>query len=259
MGTVSKALSLLKLFNHARPEIGLTDMTRLSGMNKATVYRLLGELQDRGFVEQRETNRCYRLGPEVLRLAALREAAVPLLSVSREILERLCLTTGETAHMSMVQGTQLNTLNYAYGTRHATRVMMEDAEVLSFHATSSGRAILAFSPADFVDTILTGPLTRHTSDTKTDPDQIRAIFPSVRRTGIAETNGEFETDVHTHAAPVFGADQHPLGALAVAAPASRMTPQLQSTIRDELHACAQALTLRTGGFQPSEYPLAPPS
>ena len=45
MGTVSKALSLLTLFSHARPTIGLSDVTRLSGLNKATAYRLLGELQ----------------------------------------------------------------------------------------------------------------------------------------------------------------------------------------------------------------------
>jgi len=97
MGTVAKALSLLTLFNQSRPEIGLSDVTRLSGLNKATAYRLLSELQAQGFVEQVGTDRAYRLGPEIMRLAALREAAVPLLSVAREVLDRLCTATGETA------------------------------------------------------------------------------------------------------------------------------------------------------------------
>ncbi|MEY8842621.1 helix-turn-helix domain-containing protein, partial [Cribrihabitans sp. XS_ASV171] len=38
MGTVSKALSLLTHFNHNRLEMGLSDITRASGMNKATVF-----------------------------------------------------------------------------------------------------------------------------------------------------------------------------------------------------------------------------
>jgi DNA-binding IclR family transcriptional regulator len=254
MGTVTKALSLLNLFTRNRPEIGLSDITRLCGMNKATVYRMLGELQAQGFVEQVGNDRAYRLGPEVLRLAALREAAVPLLSVSREVLARLCEVTGETAHMSQVQGDRLNTFSYAYGTRHATQVMMEDAEVLSFHATGSGLAILGFAPSDFVDRILSQPLTVHTSDTQTNPVHIRAALETVRRTGVAESIGGFEAEVHSHAAPIFGANQVPIGALAVAVPVSRMTPALATLIRSELMDCAQDLTQRIGGFPPPSYP-----
>lgn len=254
MGTVTKALSLLALFNLNRPEIGLSEFTRLAGMNKATVYRMLSELQAQGFVEQAGNDRAYRLGPEVLRLAALREAAVPLLSVSREILRRLCDATGETSHMSQLQGDRLNTLIYAYGTRHATQVRMEDAEVLSFHATGSGLAILGFAPADFVGQVLSQPLAKHTSDTQTNPNQIRAALETVRRTGIAESVGGFEADVHSHAAPIFGASQTPIGALAVAVPVSRMTPALATLIRNELMACALDLTQRTGGFPPAQYP-----
>lgn len=254
MGTVSKALSLLTLFSQSRPQIGLSDATRLSGMNKATVYRLMGELVDQGFVEQVGPDRAYRLGPEVLRLAALREAAVPLLEASREILDRLCDATGETAHMSQVTGQRLHTLNYAYSPRHATRVMMEDAEVLSFHATSSGLAVLAFADPAFTEAVLSQPLQRHTAQTVTDPDRIRAALDTVRATGIAESVGGFEQDVHSHAAPVFGADQRPVGALAVAAPVSRMTPDLKAEIRAELRRCAGDLTRRTGGFCPPHFP-----
>jgi DNA-binding IclR family transcriptional regulator len=254
MGTVSKALSLLALFNKSRPMIGLSDVARLSGLNKATAYRLLGELQARGFVEQLGNDRAYRLGPAILRLAALRETAVPLLSVARETLEHLSATTGETAHMSQIQGTRLNTLTFAYGTRHGTQVRMEDAEVLSFHATSSGLAALAFAPPAFVDNILSHPLTAHTGETETDAARIRATLAQVRASGIAESVGGFEADVHSHATPIFGPDARPIGALAIAAPASRMTTPLKSLIRAELRNGARDLSQRTGGFFPAEFP-----
>lgn len=254
MGTVSKALQLLGFFNHSRLEIGLSDLTRLSGMNKATVYRLMGELQAQGFVEQIGHDRAYRLGAEVLRLAALREAAVPLLSVSREILHQLCDRTGETAHVSMVQGNRLNTLSHAYSQQHGTRVTMENAEVLAFHATGSGLAFLSFADSGFVDAILSAPLEMRTPQTQTDPVKLRAALATARARGFAESVGGFEADVHSHAAPIFGADQRPIGALAVAAPVSRMTPELQSKIRTELKAAALDLTRRIGGFCPADYP-----
>ncbi|WP_425044562.1 IclR family transcriptional regulator [Primorskyibacter sp. S87] len=254
MGTVSKALSLLTLFNHGRLEIGLSDITRLSGMNKATVYRLMSELQAQGFVEQVGSDRAYRLGPEVLRLAALREAAVPILSVSQDILKKLCDLTGETAHVSLVRGKQLNTLTHAYSPRHGTRVTMEDAEILSFHATGSGLAYLAFAPSAFVEDVLAQPLSRHTTETETDPKRLREAISKARILGIAESVGGFEADVHSHAAPIFGPNREPIGSLAVAAPVARITPDLKTLIRREVKIAALDLTHRIGGFCPSDYP-----
>ncbi|TDK51944.1 IclR family transcriptional regulator [Antarcticimicrobium luteum] len=254
MGTVTKALSLLTFFTQTRPEIGLSDLTRLSRMNKATVYRLLTELQAAGFVEQAGADRAYRLGPEVLRLAALREAAVPILTVSRGVLDRLGAATGETTHVSLAKDDMLNTIAHAYSPLHATRVAMEDAEVISFHGTASGMAVLAFATPEFTDAVLSGPLPAHTADTLTDPEAIRAVLDTVRAEGIAESVGGFEADVHSHAAPIFGPDSRPLGALAVAAPVSRMTPALRALIRSELRRAALELTRDIGGTCPPSYP-----
>lgn len=254
MGTVSKALSLLSNFNQSRTEIGLSEIARLTGINKATAYRLLTELQASGFVEQAGPDRNYRLGPEILRLARLREAAVPLTTASRGIIDRLAERTHETAHVSVLRGLHLNALAHAYSTRHATRVMMEDAEILSLHGTGSGLAILAYSPEEFVEEALSQPLTRHTPDTITDPDALRALLGPIRKAGIAESVGGFEADVHSHAAPVFDSNGLPIGAIAVAAPVARVTPDRAAVIREAVLAGALELTRAIGGFVPEAFP-----
>lgn len=257
MGTVTKALSLLRQFNHARLEIGLTEMARLTGINKATVYRLLTELQEEGFVEQPRDGTVYRLGPELLRLAALREAAVPLLTVARELLEKLSAETGETSHVSIIRGDSLHALAHHYSTRHGSRVTMEDASILPFHGTASGLAALAFSETGFAARILSGALPAHAPETITDPDSIRALFDGIRHCGYAESVGGFEADVHSFASPVFGADARPLGAIAIAAPVGRMTPELAQITRRALVQNARDLTQRTGGFLPRDFPASP--
>ncbi|TNJ47709.1 IclR family transcriptional regulator [Phaeobacter sp. B1627] len=257
MGTVSKALSLLTHFNHGRLEIGLSDLTRLSGLNKATVYRLMGELQEQGFVEQIEAARSYRLGPQVLRLAALREASVPILSASRRVLRELSEVTGETTHLSLLQGDQLASLSHAYAPQHATKVMMEDAEVLTFHGTASGLAVLGFAEAGFVEAVLARPLEARTPQTQTDPEVVRAQITEVQRAGIAQSVGGFEAEVHSHAVPIFGPDRAVLGALAVAAPSSRMSAAQRRAIPQALHAAGLALTQRIGGVCPPDFPTVP--
>lgn len=253
MGTVAKALSLLSYFNRTQNQIGLSDLSRMSGQNKATVHRMMSELQDQGFVEQVGTGREYRLGTAFLRLASLREAAVPTRDLAHQILADLSASTHETAHFSTLQGDTLSTLAYTYSPLHGTRVTMEDADILAFHATSSGLAVLAFSTSEFVDKTLSMPLEKCTHRTTTNPRDIREMLGPIRETCIAESNGGFEDDVHSHAMPVFNAAQICIGSLAVATPTARMNDTLKSTIRSELCHHSIRLTRLLGGFLPDGF------
>lgn len=254
MGTVSKALSLLNLFSHSRREIGLSDMTRLSGLNKATVYRLLSELQSQGFVEQVGADRAYRIGASVLRLAALREASVPLVEVSRKVLADLSSATNETAHMSVLRGDRLSALNYVYSRTHATNVTMENVDELAFHATASGLAVLAYSSPEFIRSTLDGPLASYTDRTVTDRGEIENLLETVRQSGFAESVGGFEDEVHSYAAPVFGPDRHPIGAVAVATPSARMSSKTAGAIQERVLEASRIFTEKIGGFFPEAFP-----
>lgn len=250
MGTVSKALELLDLFRRDRPLIGLSDMARLSGLNKATCYRLLCELCDHGLVEQVGSAREYRLGPALLRLASLREAQVPTREAAMPILQALAQATGETAHLSLIMGGGLRPLAFAYSSAHATKVTLEDTEDLPFHATSSGLAVLAFLPDARRDAVLAGPLPRLTPQTLTDPQALRARLALIRQGGFSESAGGFESDVTSVAVPLFGADGAVTGAVAVAALAARLTPARVPHIRQALTRAATEITRLWGGSLP---------
>ncbi|TIW18621.1 MAG: IclR family transcriptional regulator, partial [Mesorhizobium sp.] len=52
MSTVGKAVSLLELFTLDEPEIGLSDLARKAGLDKATARRLLMALANHRLIEQ---------------------------------------------------------------------------------------------------------------------------------------------------------------------------------------------------------------
>lgn len=197
MTTVAKALDLLDLFGHATPRLGLSEAARLSGLNKATCHRLLGDLTAAGLLEQVGPAREYRLGPAVLRLAALREATVPMLAAARPDLERLAEATGETAHVSLLVGTRLKAVDHAYSSRHSMRVMMSDTDELPLHATASGLAVLAAAPPDRRLAWLVPPLAALTPLTETDPARVILRADETRARGHAESLGGFQADVHS--------------------------------------------------------------
>ncbi len=251
MGTVGKALDLLDLFTRQRAQAGLSDIARLAGLNKATCHRLLTEMESRGLVEQVGPSREYRLGPAVLRLAALRESAVPTRDAAMPVLRALADATGETAHLSLREGNKLVTIGFAYSNIHGTRVAMEDADILPWHATSSGHAVLAFLDEADRAALLARPLDARTPDTPTDPATLQAAIATARARGGAETKGTFETDVQSFAVPLFGPDERVTGALGIVAPVIRMTPALRATIiRETTRAAAEIVDLWGGTVPP---------
>ncbi len=250
MGTVTKALELLDLFTRERALIGLSDLARLSGLNKATCFRMMTEMQGLGLVEQAGPSKAYRLGPAVLRLAALREAAVPTRDAAMPVVQVLARETGETAHLSHIVGPALRTLAFAYSSAHGTRVMMEDADLLPYHATSSGLAVLAFLPDTVVDSLLATALPAFTAATVTNPADIRARLATIRATGWSETHATFEADVRSVAVPLFGASGACTGAIAIAAPAARVTPALHARMVAGLMRAGADITTLWGGQLP---------
>ena len=252
MGTVSKALELLDYFTKSRPLIGLSDLARLADLNKATCFRLLTELAENGFVEQIGTGREYRLGPTVLRLAALREAQVPTRDAAMPVLQALAQHTGETAHLSLLMADVLRPLAHAYSSAHATKVTLEDTETLPFHATSSGLAVLAFQPEGFCRVVLAQPLAQLTKTTETSPAGLRLRIAEVRGLGYAESRGGYESDVHSMAVPLFDALGRCSGALAVAALGSRMSEAQRRLVRHALLQAGTEITTLWGGTLPAD-------
>lgn len=253
--TVAKALSLLNYFSESEPEIGLSDLARRSGVDKATVHRMLLVMCDNGLVEQRGPARLYRLGAGVLRLARVRETAFPVSSIYQHSLDSLSAEICETAHASLVSGRALATIGVSESSR-GSRVSLVAGEILPMHSTASGLVVLAYSRQEVVDRALAEPLVAKTSRTIIDLSVLRARLTEVRLTGFAEANQTNEEDVYGIAVPVFDADGSPAGAMAVATPAHRMTSEARSQTIAALFREAEKVTFGTGGSPPADFRTA---
>jgi IclR family acetate operon transcriptional repressor len=250
--TVAKALSLLDYFSEAEPEIGLSELARRSGVDKATVHRMLGVMCDAGLLEKRGDARQYRLGAGVLRLARVRETAFPVSALFQQSLEALSTRLGETAHASLLSGRALATIGISESNR-GSRVSLVAGELLLLHCTASGLAVLAYSRPELVDRVLAEPLVARTSRTITNPGVIRARLEEIRLTGFAEADQTAEDDVYGIAVPLFDSDGEATGAIAMATPAHRMTNDLRQEIIGALFVEAEKLTVNSGGRLPPTF------
>lgn len=250
MSTIDKALALLTFFSERRAAIGLTEFASLARYDKATTRRMLLALLRCGFVEQDRSTREYRLGPAVVQLARVREATFPMDAVVQPTLRRLSDATGETAHFSLAWAGALATMDLIESER-AHRVRLDKGETLPLHATASGIAYLAFAPPEALDA-LNAPLRAFTGKTVTDATKLRTQINTARREGWAVSRDGYEEGVFGLAAPIIGQDRFAIGAIAVAAPLSRVNSDIQRRICIAVVAAAQEISRAVGGSSSRE-------
>lgn len=254
MSSATKALDLLTHFSTSRPEIGLSQFCRLAQRDKATTYRHLQALEDTGFVEQNPVTKHYRLGPVLVQLAQTREATVPRKSGAVAALAALAGATGETAHVSVLSGTSLYTLDAQYAPNHSTRAII-DLATLPLHATASGLCALAFGPETLGDTARAN-LTPFTARTVTSVEKLDAAIGAARASGFGRADRSMEAEVHGIAAPLFDHASQLAGTVSVASVATRMTPDLEQIILANLATASRQITHNWGGRIPEKVEAA---
>src|SRR5689334_3077548 len=105
--SVERAIALLRhLGRHGAAGARLTDLVAGSGLNKATVRRLLAAMIREGMIEQDPESRLYFLGAETFVLGTIASARFGLLKLAQGALMRLTAATEDVAFLSVPRGTE---------------------------------------------------------------------------------------------------------------------------------------------------------
>jgi DNA-binding IclR family transcriptional regulator len=93
------------------------------------------------------------------------------------------------------------------------------------HATSTGKALLAFLPPAEVRRVLAEGLPAFTDTTITSPDALVAELDATRERGYGTCAGELESSLYGVSAPVLGPTGRPLAVLSIWGPGDRVSKQ----------------------------------
>jgi DNA-binding IclR family transcriptional regulator len=223
--SLDRALDVLEAVA-AGGELGVSEVAARTGLVVSTAHRLLASLADRGYVRQTSPQGRYALGLKVLELAGGMQARTAALTVAaRPHLERLRHATGETANLVVLDGDRVVYVDQVAG-RHTVRMFTELGSSAPAHTTGSGKAMLAYWPAETVANLYPcarEPLERMTPRTHTSLESLRHDFARVRRRGYALDNEEHEDGVSCVAAPVFDRTGTAFAAISISAPTTRIT------------------------------------
>jgi DNA-binding IclR family transcriptional regulator len=252
MTTIAKALGLLDLFSDLRPELGLSDIQRLTGRDKATVHRHLVALVQVGFLEQNGRTRSYRLGPALTRLGSMRARTVPEVEMVRAVIDALSREAGELVHVSRLKGFDLVDVYHAELHDHPVRVSFDAFGLPPLFATASGMAYLAFSPGSVLDHALGDPNTRPRGADAPDKAAIRAELAAIQRRGYARNRDTLRLGVSSVAIPVFDASVRAFATASIAYPTGRGGAEVERHLARLLMRRGREITQAMGGAVPPD-------
>lgn len=218
--SVERAIALLEAVADGNPQgETLSDLATACGINRATAWRLLSTLEAHGFVSAHGDTSHYQLGISVLRLAS----SGGLLGVRRKadgVLRRLSDSTGETANLAVPRPAGLT-----YIAEAAPPVVLAASwlgRVIPLHATSSGKALLAWLPPAELESLIGEPLTAFTEKTLSTRPALVAELAQVRAQGYAVCRGELEPTLYGVSAPVLDSRRQPFAVVSIWGPRSRV-------------------------------------
>jgi DNA-binding IclR family transcriptional regulator len=219
--SVLRAVSLLKVFDDEHPEWGLGELARETGLNKTTTFRLLSALESEGLVARNETGDCYVLGPEILVLGGRALRANNLRRVSRAGLETLAVTTGETASLEVLSGTEMLIIDEVMG-EHLVSGVRSIGTRWPLHGASTGLALLAFEAEAKREAFLRTALTPITAKTIIDPEILRPLLAEFAEQGYAVADEVLELGLIAIGAPLYNYDGRIVAAISIFGPKMRL-------------------------------------
>lgn len=210
--------------------LGVVRLAELLGDDKSQVSRALQTLAEHGFVERDPDTRAYRLGWTVFALAA-RAADARLLAEARPVLRALVRELGESAHLSVRQGTMVLTL-LAESPPHALHAPGRVGGLTPIATTSAGRALVSDLDPEELDALGLGALA--------------SAIEEAAACGYAIVREEFEPGLVAAAAPIRGLDGAVVAAINVSGPSFRLGDRLEEAGR-RLVVAADGLSAAIGG------------
>jgi DNA-binding IclR family transcriptional regulator len=217
--SVDRAAALLKAVANSRRPQTVVELAAACGLNRSTAWRLLATLDKQGLVERDPVTQRYSVGYAIVQIAAAGDHDA-LVRRAHPVLEQLALATGETTNLALAKRFNLVYVDQV----EAPQIMSANwlGRVAPLHATSSGKAFLAWLPKDERAALLPARPKRFTDTTITDRRQLEQELATVRSEGYSICVGELEETLYGVSAPVLNDRERPVAIVSVWGPQHRV-------------------------------------
>jgi IclR family KDG regulon transcriptional repressor len=242
--TVVKSLDLLNLFL-THHKLNLNEMVQLSGIPKTSIHRMIGSLEEMGFLHKDEEGK-YSLGLLFLQFGQLVAERLEIRQVARPIMQALRDEVEEAVNLIVKDRDESLYIEKLEST-HPVRLYTKIGRRAPLYAGACSRIILSFLPEQerehYLDEIELVPIGLGTI---TDKQKLRQVLEESRIKGYSISYSELENHTASLAAPIFDHTGQVIGGLSIAGPDVRFHEDRLPALTESVKRAAHEISLQLG-------------
>ena len=246
---LDRALSILELLSGAPEGMTQTEVASALEIPGNSVFRISRTLEERGYLERDELNKRLRLTQKLLRLSCRTSSGErSVTECSLEAMRALREGTMETVLLGTLSGSEGIVIEQISG-KHPFRFVVDVGVRFALHTAAPGKAILAALPAAEADAILAQmPFTRFNEHTIQNASDFRRELQKTREAGYGVDAGEEREGAHCIGAAILNPQGHPVAAVWVTGPSSRLPARDFPKIGKQVKDTAAQISAKLGYF-----------
>jgi len=218
---LDRSFRILDALAAAPEELSPTQLAGSLRLHKSTIHRLLVVLENQRFIRRTPDGK-YGLGTKLIEMGSRAMEQLDLGEHAIPFLRHLVEETGETAHVSVLSGTEMMSIANVPG-RWTLTTPSTVGRRTQIYCTSVGKAFIAFLPDERLEPLLRRLQYRsHTRRTITSSPALKAELARIRRRGFAVDNEEAEEGLRCIGAPVRDYTGEVVASISIAGPVFRI-------------------------------------
>ena len=242
VNSLARGLEVIRAFTRTQPKMTLSEISRVTGMTRATVRRFLLTLVREGYAET--DGKYFSLKPKVLELGYAALSSLTFVDVARPIIAQLAHKLEESVFVAVLDDLDVVYVASATPPKRYVNISVSVGSRAPAHAVSTGRVMIGALPEkqrrEYLDKV---KLTKLTPNTVTSKVKLRGLIEDAQIKGWSIVDQELEIGLRSISVPIHDNAGFIVAALNVACPSSRIDPDdMHARILPELQAASRAIT-----------------
>jgi DNA-binding IclR family transcriptional regulator len=251
---LDRVVAILDLLGASDCSLSLAEICQRMDLHKSTAHRALMALERTGMIERAPSNR-YRLGLKLYDMGSRAVEQIDLRARVHPHLRKLALRVGETVHLGVLHKTRVVYIDKVEPINRRVCISSRTGTSNPVYSTSLGKAILAYLPAELLDSTVAGIVfNTFTSKTLTNKEELEDALARVRRRGYAVDDEEMEIGTRCVGAAILDGEGMPVAAVSVSGSASRLAAHCVPAIAQHVMNCAREISTTLASRDSAERP-----
>lgn len=235
--TVQRSINILSCFTLDEPELTLTEVSNKVGLAKSTTSRLLDALVHNGLIQKKVTDSKYRFGYKMYQFGRIAEKTVSfeVIDIAKPYMEKLRNEVRETVSLYMLENNKRRCIE-RYESNQSISHVVDIGKELSLGFGSAGKALLAFQPKSFIESIVTS------IESENITNRLTSELPEIQKNNISISLDERGVGANAISSSIIELNQEVNFCLCISGPSTRFTLEVMTSIKSLVKESASKIS-----------------